>query len=172
MMTLEEIRNSKINPLVSREAYEQASKRLEDALDTKKAFEQKAFILFNAYIALSLALFGFGGAIFRSDTATLHAWPFLVAGSMLLVGAALFVWALLDKGYGSLASDPDMWLNKDTIDGDDSVVPLMLAYITFYHKSRIAQSMKANNRKALFIRCGIFLGLAAPVPLLALLIHC
>ena len=171
-MTLEEIRYSKINPLVSREAYDQASKRLADALDTKKAFEQKAFILFNAYIALSLALFGVGGTIYRGAMETMPAWPFLVAGSMLLFGAALFVWALLDKGYGSLASDPDMWLNKGTIDGDDGVVPLMLAYITFYHKDRITRSMDANDLKARLIRFGIFFGLAAPIPLLALLIHC
>lgn len=171
-MTLEEIQYSKINPLVSREAYDQASKRLADALDTKKAFEQKAFILFNAYIALSLALFGVGGTIYRGAMETMPAWPFLVAGSMLLFGSALFVWALLDKGYGSLASDPDMWLNKGTIDGEDGVVPLMLAYITFYHKDRITKSMEANDLKARLIRFGIFFGLAAPIPLLALLIHC
>jgi len=71
MMTLEEIRASRINPLVVKEAHDQASKRLADVLDTKKTFEQKAFILFNAYIALALALFGVGGMLLRGNETTI-----------------------------------------------------------------------------------------------------
>jgi len=164
-MTLEEIRAGKINPLVAKEAYDQASKRLEDVLDTKKAFEQKAFILFNAYVTFALAVFGAGGMLLRAIDATLPAWPFLLSGLAFVVGATLFVLALLDQGYGSLASDPEMWLNKGTIDGEDSVLPLMLAYITYYHTDRIRKSIEANNRKARLIRYGIYAGVAAPVVL-------
>jgi hypothetical protein len=42
-MTLEEIERSQVNLDIAREAFDQASKRLADMLDTKKAFEQKAF---------------------------------------------------------------------------------------------------------------------------------
>ena len=40
-MTLEEIERSQVNLDIAREAFDQASKRLADMLDTKKAFEQK-----------------------------------------------------------------------------------------------------------------------------------
>lgn len=170
MLTLEEIRYSKINPTVAREAYVQADRRLADVLDTKKAFEQKAFTLFNAYIAISLALLGVAGTIYKSGAVPGQAWPLVVVGLIFVVGASLFVVALLDQGYGALASDPDMWLNKGTIDGEDSVLPLMLAYITFYHKDRISKSVEANNAKARLIRCGIFVGAIAPVILIALMI--
>ena len=53
-MTLEEIERSQVNLDIAREAFDQASKRLADMLDTKKAFEQKAFTLFNGYLTLSL----------------------------------------------------------------------------------------------------------------------
>jgi len=170
MLTLDEIRNSKINPIVAREAYTQADRRLADTLETKKAFEQKAFILFNAYIALALALFGVGGTIYKDAGLTVQVWPFLLAGFLLVIGAAMFVVSLIDTSYGALASDPDMWLNKGTIDGDDSVLPLMLAYITYYHKDRIDVSTRQNDSKALLIRIGIFIGLATPLILIGLLV--
>ena len=49
-LSLEEIGALNINIDVAREAYTQAEKRLQDALDTRKAFDQKAFTLFSAYI--------------------------------------------------------------------------------------------------------------------------
>ena len=71
MLSLEQLKQSKINPLVAREAYLQAEKRLSDVLDTKKSVEQKASNLFSAYVTVALALFGIGGAIFKD-----HAlWP-------------------------------------------------------------------------------------------------
>jgi hypothetical protein len=167
MMTLEEIRAAKINTVVSREAHDQASKRLSDALDTKKTLEQKAFVLFNAYITLSAALFGVGGFLLKTTVGAVPAWPFFIAGIVFLSGTFPFVYVLFDKDYGALGSDPGMWLDKETMEGDDSVLPRMLAYITFHHKERISKSEHANNLKAKAIRMGIFLGLAAPI-LLAL----
>jgi hypothetical protein len=79
------------------------------------------------------------------------------------------VLALMDDRYGALASNPDMWLNRGTIDGDDTALPRMLAYVAFYHQERIDQSNSANNKKATHIRYGILLGLAAPIVLLTLL---
>lgn len=63
----------------------------------------------------------------------------------------------------------NMWLNRGTIDGDDTVLPRMLAYVTYYHQERIDQSIAANAKKALHIRYGILLGIAAPIVLLTLL---
>jgi len=168
MMTLEEIRLSKVNLVVVREAYDHASKRLSDILDTKKSFEQKAFTLFNGYITVSLALFGVGGALFKQEGLSHLTAPFLGTGLFLIAGAICFVLALMDNKYGALASSPDMWLNQGTIDGDDSVLPLMLAYITFYHQERIDKSTEGNERKAIRIRIGIILGVVSPFVLLVL----
>jgi hypothetical protein len=166
MMTLDEIRASKINPNIAREAYEQAEKRLSDALEIKKSFEQKAFTLFSGYITASIALFGVGGALLKDSANRFYVAPFFMTGLIVAIGAICFVLALTDRVYGALASDPDMWLNQGTIDGDDSVLPIMLTYITFYHKDRICKSTKENNRKAFRIRVGILLGTSAPFVLL------
>jgi hypothetical protein len=147
---------------VAREAYDHASKRLGDTLDTKKSFEQKAFTLFSGYMTASIALFGVSGVLLKETSTHYYVLPFAISGFVLALGAIFFVLALMDKSYGALASDPDMWLNRGTIDGDDSVVPLMLAYITFYHKDRIYKSMIENNSKALKIRIGIYFGISAP----------
>lgn len=170
MMTLNEIREAKINPLVAREAYEHASQRLSDTLETKKSFEQKAFTLFSGYITASTALFGIGGVLLKDPATRHYVLPFISAGFVLVLGAMFFVWALRDRHYGALASDPDMWLNRGTIDGDDSVVPLMLAYITFYHKERISTSTVENDGKAKKIRIGIYLGLTAPFVLFGMFV--
>lgn len=164
MMTLEELQHAKIHPVVAREAYVQADRRLVDVLDTKKSFEQKAFFLFNGYTAMALALFAVSGSVFREESISASV-PFWLAACVLLAGAALFVISLMDVKYGSPGSDPDMWLNRGTIDGEDSVLPLMLAYITHHHKNRIAKSITENNRKACLIRAGIVLGLLSPIVL-------
>ncbi len=163
MLSLLEIEKLHVNPAVAREAFEQASARLADILDTKKAFEQKAFTLFSGYLTVAIAVFGVGGAIYKGDQAwSPLAVAFLVAGALFVLGSILFMLALHDSTYGALASSPDMWLNAGTIDGDATVLPRMLAYITFYHQDRIDTSTRANNRKAACIRWGIYAGVAAP----------
>ena len=124
MMTLQEIQVSTVNASVAREAFDQASKRLADTLDTKKNYEQKAFTLFSGYLTVSLALFGVGGAIFKEQGLNLLVVPFWVSGALFVIGTIFFVSALVDKEYGAIASEPSMWLNRGTIDGDDAVLPL------------------------------------------------
>ena len=165
MMTLDEIRTAEINPQIAREAYSQASMRLGDILETKKSYEQKAFTLFSGYLTVTLALFGVGGTIFSHDGPNQTVLAFAVAGIIFAIGAMCLVVALLDADYGAVASDPDMWLRKDTIDGPDSRLGLMLAYITFYHQERIDMSVESNLNKARWIRRAIFCGIAAPVSL-------
>lgn len=170
MMTLQEIEKANVNIDVAREAFDQASKRLADVLDNKRAFEQKAFTLFSGYLTVSIALLGFSGSIYKDHGVTSLVLALLLAASPLLAGTICFVLALMDKHYGALASDPNMWLNKGTIDGDVTVLPRMLAYITFYHQERIDVSVESNDGKAAHIRKGIFLGIAAPILLAIVLI--
>jgi hypothetical protein len=168
VLKIEELQNLRINPGVAREAYAHAEKRLADTLEAKKTFEQKAFFLFNAYVAASLAAFGVVGALYRGG-ADSNMYAFLLCGVILVIGAGLFLSALLDSDYGAMGSDPALWLKKGTIDGEDSVLPLMLAYITHHHKNRIQKSSESNDKKSKLIRLGLFAGLVATV-VLALLV--
>ncbi|MGH8511312.1 MAG: hypothetical protein ACREU8_08015, partial [Gammaproteobacteria bacterium] len=99
-------------------------KRLSDVLDVKKAYEQKAFTLFNGYVTISLALIGVGGTLFTHYGLPRLALPFWGAGAFFVVGAICFVLALKDTTYGFLASSPDMWLTSGIIDGNDRAVSL------------------------------------------------
>jgi len=157
-MTLEDLRRSQINPDVAREAYEHASMRLGDVIAIKDAFEQKASTLFSSYVTVALALFAAGGL-------TGEKIAFTVTGAVYLVGAACFGLALWDARYGVRASDPEMWLTKGVIDGDDHALPAMLAYIAFHHQKRITTSQHANDLKAWLIRAGLFVGLLGPLAL-------
>ena len=65
MLTLQELQASTINATVAREAYTHVDRHLVDILEVRKAFEQKAATLMGAYITVSVALFGIGGAIFK-----------------------------------------------------------------------------------------------------------
>lgn len=163
MMTLAQLQHAAINPTIAREAYDQADKRLADTLDTKKAFEQKAFTLFGGYLTISLALFGAGGAVSSLANLKYLTGPFWWTGSLMVVGTICFLLALMDKQYGALASHPEMWLNAGTIDGPDTVLPTMLSYITFYMAERIDVSASMNRKKALWIRLGIVAGILSPV---------
>ena len=161
-MTLEELRSSNINGVIAREAFEQATKRLADILDTKKSHEQKAFTLFSGYLTLCLGFFAASVALLK-DKQELHiVVTFWVGGAIFIIGAFLLVLALLDSRYGALGSDPEAWIRRGVIDGDDAALPLMLAYLTYQYQDRIGQSAAANERKARWIRAGVFLGIAAP----------
>jgi len=166
MMTLTELQGAKINEGVAREAYNQAAKRLEDTIDTKKSYEQKAFTLFTGYVTVSLALFGAGGVFYKDHGLDHLVFPFWLAGAFFVIGTVFFVIALIDRSYGALASEPSMWLVDGTINGGDDVLPLMLAYITYHHQNRIKVSVKSNAKKAWRIRVGIILGTLAPFVLL------
>jgi hypothetical protein len=131
MMTLEEIRSAQINPTVAREAYSQADRCLMDVLETKKSFEQKSFTLFGSYVTAATALVRIGGAILKDNYWNCLSTPLFTATSIFVIGAIFFILALMDKTYGALASDPDMWLNKSTIDGDDSAVPIILLNLPY-----------------------------------------
>lgn len=169
MLSLEELQQLTINDKIVREAFAQAQKRLEDTLETKKAFEQKATTLLGAYVTISLALSGAGVAIFNNPTIVQHRWPIWLASALLVLGAFCFVGALWDARYGALGSDPEMWLRDGTINAtEDTALPSMLAFITYHHKKRISEGVRSNEIKARLIRAGVVLGALAPLALLAL----
>src|SRR4051812_27882596 len=84
MMTLESLRAADVNIDIAKEALVQAEKRLGDALDAKKVVEQKATVLFGAYVTISLALFGFGGTLARDIGS--KALPVFIAGPAVRSG--------------------------------------------------------------------------------------
>jgi len=163
MMTLEELQNAQINPDVAREAFDQASKRLADILDTRKSSDQKAFTLFSGYLTISLGLFAAGVALLNDKQARHVVVTVWAAGSVFLAAAFLLVMALLDAEYGAMGSDPKMWLTPGVIDGGEAAIPAMLAYLGFQYQERIDRSAQANERKALWTRVGVFLGMLAPL---------
>ena len=168
MLTLEELQSSTINLAVAREAYTQVDRHLIDVLDVRKTFEQKAATLMGAYITISVALFGIGGAMFKDGSSFDRIWPFFGAGLIFILGAWCFIAALKSGTYAALGSTPEMWLNRGTIDGGDNAVAAMLAYITYHHRERIAISVRGNKIKSRWIDAGIFLGPVAPIVFLVL----
>jgi hypothetical protein len=164
MLTLQQLSALTLNAEVVKEAYAQAEKRLTDALDAKKVFEEKATIFLNAFVTLAVALFSGGAAFFQNgDTAAGGALAF--AAVLMSLGAILFAYVLRPDEYGMLGSDPSMWLNAGTIDGPATATTQMLAYIVFYHSDRIAVSTDNNTRKAKYLQIGIELGISAPFAL-------
>ena len=140
---------------MAKEAYLQAEKRLTDVLDLKKTIEQKATAFFGAYLSASLALIGIGGAIFKDHGIGGKSLPFFLTGLIFIAGAVVFMLALKDRRYGFLGSPPDMWLNKGVIDGEDTALDAMYAYLAFYHADRISVSIASNRRKMALIRQGM-----------------
>lgn len=164
MLTLEELKAAKINSAVAREAYDQAEKRLKDALDTKKSFEQKAFTLFGGFTTVALGVIGIAGAVYKAeDGMTRLVLALCASGLVFLIGAFLLTLALRARDHGALGSNPDMWLRRDIIDGEDDVLTLMLAYITYYHQNRINASIESNGRMNRLIMTAIYTGLCAPL---------
>jgi hypothetical protein len=162
MLTLEELQSSNINPAVAREAFAQADRYLVDILGIRDSYEQKAASFMGAYITISVALFGIGGAIFKDSDLPARVWPFFAAGLVFIVGAGCFIAAIKVGTYAALGSTPEMWLRRGVIDGEENAVPAMLAYLTYYHSERIETSIRSNRHKAIWIDAGIAFGALAP----------
>ena len=160
MMTLQEIQAAQINIEVAREALTQVAQRLQDTHAVSGGHDQKAFALLAGFVAVSLGVFGAVAGLLMAGEAELS-MPFLVAGFAYVVGAACCMAALWDRPYGTLGSDPEMWLNTGTIDGDATALGRMLAYVTYYHKARIDRSVQSNRTKAKLLRFASILGIAA-----------
>lgn len=166
MLTPDELHSLNINPAIAREALVQAEKRLGDALEAKKNVEQKATVLFGAYVTISLALYGFGGSLLKDAVSAGDAWPYFIAGTLFVVGAASFAAVFRSAMYGTLGSHPDMWLVGGRIDGGEPALAHMLAFLTYFHAARIKDSNASNARKSRFLHAGMMLGLFGATALL------
>ena len=159
MLTLEEIKNCKINYEIIREALEQSEKRLKDYLQTMKDINQKTFIYFNAYLTIIIGLIS-AGYIIKDKNIYPQLLDFIfIFSPFILCSLILFILALHSFNYGSVGSDPEMWLEKDIIEGDKDRLSKMLGEITFYHENRIAESLKSNGKKLKFQEAGIYLSI-------------
>jgi len=170
VLTLNELQALTINASVAREAYAHVDRHLVDLLDIRKSFEQKAATLMGAYVTLSVALFGIGGALFKDGGVIERVYPFFGAGCVFIIGAGCFIVALKTGTYAAVGSTPEMWLNRGTIDGGDNAVSAMLAYIVFHHSERIKLCARSNESKARWIDLGIYVGPVAPAVFLTLLL--
>jgi hypothetical protein len=162
MININELQNFNINIDIAKEAFSQSEKRLNDILETKKQYEQKAFILLNSYFLTSTALFTIAFSIFKSKESLIF-YGFIIYGIILFIATFCFILSLLKDDYGYLGSTPDMWLKKDILEGDNSSLAIMLSYITYYHQERINYSLISNQKKEKWIDRGIYLTLCSPI---------
>jgi len=170
MLSIEELSKANINIDVAREAYEHASARLADVLDSKKVLEQKAQTFFAAYVTVALALLGTAGSIVAEGGSSLFSCGLAVSGLCFVVGAGCCAFAQIDKYYAGMGSAPKQWLYRGAIDGPSDGLPKLLAYLTWHRQTEIDRSAELNAQKARLIRYAIAAGIAAPVFLLAFVI--
>lgn len=165
MLTPESLRSVDVNLDVAKEALVQAERRLGDALEAKKTVEQKATVLFGAYVTISLALFGFGGTLAKNTNVAAKVWPIFVAGMFFVVGAGAFASVFKSAEYGNLGSEPSMWLQSGRIDGDKDELARMFAYLTYHHANRIQVSYDSNAWKGRSLSFGLIMGIVGALAL-------
>ncbi|HEV2364393.1 MAG TPA: hypothetical protein VGS12_09390 [Caulobacteraceae bacterium] len=170
MLTIEELQRATINPAVAAEAFDKACKRLADILEAKKSLEQKAFALFSGYLTIAVGLFGAATALLNAKEPARLLLPFWAGGSLFMVGTLFLLLALLDAAYGAQGSDPEIWIRQGVIDGGETALPHMRAYLTLLYQDRIDISAAANERKAKRIRVGVIVGFVAPIVAVLLLL--
>jgi hypothetical protein len=167
MLTPESLRSVNVNFDIAKEALVQVEKRLGDALEAKKAVEQKATVLFGTYVTISLALFGFGGTLAKDINIAAKVWPVFIAGMFFVIGAGAFASVFRSAEYGNLGSEPSMWLQPGRIDGDKGELARMIAYLTSYHAKRIQVSYDSNAGKSRSLSFGMIMGVVGALVLLA-----
>jgi hypothetical protein len=171
MLTDNEIRSLDVGLEVAKEAFAQAEKLLQDVLETKRSFEQRASTLFTAYVTISLALFGIGGTLLRDAGSVHRAVPFLLAGLVFVMGAQFFVWALRPAEYGNLGSDPSEWLKPDTLTSGEGEIAKTYACLVRAYDTRIDVSEKSNTLKRRLLSAGMWCGIAGTFTLLGVFIY-
>ena len=168
MMTLDELYAVEINSKAAELAFNQSEKRIEDLLSAKSAFETKATALLGVYTTIAVALFTAAWTVSFMEGFAQLAVAVWLSGLFFLVGSIFYVLSFRSQAYALMGVDPEMWLRKTVIDGDDSAVARNLTYIAHFHAQRIATSLASNRRKSLFIELGIWTGALAPLPIFLL----
>ncbi len=154
-MTPDEIKETvNINYEIVKEAHDQVEKKMAHVLKAKDSTDVKLFSLFNAYMPTLVA--AFGSCIFFIQQKN---WPFLSFLApltiFLLVSIMYFLSAFDSGDHGSIGSDPDFWLQKDTISAANDVLSIKTALLVHSYQEAIKASMKSNDNKIRLRKTGI-----------------
>ena len=150
-----------MNSDIIKEIYNQGKERLQDQLDTKKTLEQKAFILLTGFIALSTAFLGIGFSLLKESQELAIAVG--AVGIGFLIASVFSVLVLRNTEYGTLGSDPDMWLKEEYKNGDKETLDYMFIYLSEFYQKRIDTSRKNNKTKIKTINISVLIGIISPL---------
>lgn len=159
---MEQIREIEILNLNAVKFYlDLAEKRLGDDLETKKQFEQKAFVLLSGYITASIALFSLAEK-FKSESLF-----FNLTAILFCMGILPLFFSLKSSAYGALGKNPKDWLQSiDYLAVVDEKVPHMYAYTLWGFVKKINTSTVSNSKKAFYLNIAVLLGMSSVLPFL------
>jgi hypothetical protein len=160
MLSPEEMRNYEINSNIIHEALAQSEKRMEDLLKTKDGINQKLLILFNGYMPIIIGLLIACFIVAQNNPKALLLFFLAPLACFFIVSIIFFVLAFRGAQHGSIGSNPDFWLRKDTIAGDEKTLITVLSYLVHSYQEGIEQSYASNLKKITLLHAGVYCSVA------------
>lgn len=154
--------SQKLNSKVVLEIVNQAKERLQDLLETNKAFISKAFTLLSGYITLSTVFLGLAINMYAKTNQTLLVLSCLCVSVGFFISTLFVLKSIKTSKHGTLGCDPNDWLNDEYTKGDDDTFNYMMLYLAENYQKRIQQSRQTNIKKNKEINIAILLGGISP----------
>ena len=143
MLTETEIQNTKVNLDVAKIALAEVEKRFDDLMQTKENMEKRTFPLLAGYAAMATFLI----------THSVH-----LPAIIMFVGMIFLTASMMGRDYGCKGTDPDFWLQPNTLDTDETGLAVLIAYEIYHYSQKLDTSRASLIRKRQFIDIAILFG--------------
>ena len=166
-LSKEELLNFKDNDIAIdniKDGINNAERRLEDLLITKKTMEDKAFNIFKFQITIALIII----AAFSIDLIKItdfKLYSILLSVVIFTTGSVFSLLCLQVANYGTVGGHPINWLQESIIKEEKNIKKLSLLNLDSYIE-RLDISEKSNKQKANFLQFSIWLFILGMIPLI------
>lgn len=146
-----------------KDGIDNAERRLQDLLSTKKSMEYKAVNIFKSQITIASIIL----AIVNTDLIKITdftLWLVLASVVLFIAGSIFSLFCLQVANYGAVGGHPINWLQENIIKEEKNLKKLSLLNLDCYVE-RLDISEKSNKQKAQFLQFSIWLLIVAIIPL-------
>jgi hypothetical protein len=138
---------------------DEAEKRLQDILNTKRELEQKAYVLFAGYITAAFALFGLAERL-----EDISYW-LIGSAFFFCFGVVMLFFVINTSKYGTVGRNPYDWLEDPVyLTVKSNHLAHIYAYVLHDYIADIEISKQSNAYKVFYLRVAVLLGLFSLAP--------
>ena len=138
-------------------ATKNSEKRFEASLESKRAINQKVFILFNGFLTIALA--SISASFFVRNTVYKDTFYFFLPLSLLMMAAlCCLIIAMKNRKHGAIGTMPSFWLKKENLGLDNESFLILRGYLLSGYEEKISKIYERNHSVSIWQNTALYLG--------------